>query len=482
MTIRMALCAVIFLLVGNRDVTAQSQSAPDQFQGMSSRLLQRIQAKVSKLNNSIDHQSEKYLQVLAKREASLMKKLHKDSAITASLSDNVVDEYEACLAKLKDSAAFAEDLQGEYLPCFDSLKSSLSFLQQYADKLPPSQVKQLQASLQNVHQLEAKFRQSAEVKAFLQGRKQQLAGLLSRHTGGNRRLGKELAAYQKEYYYYSQQLREYKETWKNPDRLQRKVFEIMRKQPAFIDFMKQHSALAALFRLPQDYGTDAALQGLQTRNDILQQLQGFAASGPNAEQLMRQNLQAANGALSQIKNKLESLGDDGEDIDMPGFKPNHQKTKSFLGRLEYGTDIQTQRSSNAFPTTTDIGLSVGYKLNDKSIAGVGMSYKMGWGRGFDHIAISHQGMGIRSFLDYKLKGTFYLSGGMEYNYQRPFADFGIISGMDEWQKSGLVGITKVISIKKGFLKKTTLQLLWDFLSYDQLPRTQPFKFRIGYKR
>jgi hypothetical protein len=52
--------------------------------------------------------------------------------------------------------------------------------------------------------------------------------------------------------------------------------------------------------------------------------------------------------------------------------------------------------------------------------------------------------------------------------------------LSKWQQSGLVGISKVISIKSKFFKKTKLQLLWDFLSYEQVPRTQALKFRVGY--
>jgi hypothetical protein len=171
---------------------------------------------------------------------------------------------------------------------------------------------------------------------------------------------------------------------------------------------------------------------------------------------------------------------------MPNFKPNGQKTKTFWKRLEYGTNFQTAKA-NFFPTTTDIGLSVGYKLNNNSTIGIGASYKIGWGQDIKHISITQQGVGLRSYLDVKLKGSFYASGGFEYNYQ-PLAPEVItsISGLGKWNdpsawsKSGLIGISKIISIKSKFFKKTKLQLFWDFLSYQQVPRTQPVKFRVGY--
>lgn len=90
-------------------------------------------------------------------------------------------------------------------------------------------------------------------------------------------------------------------------------------------------------------------------------------------------------------------------------------------------------------------------------------------------------------MDVKLKGSFYASGGFEYNYQ-PVADSLISSStpgtnwkdVSSWQQSGLVGLSKIISVKSKFFKKTKLQLMWDFLSYQQVPRTQPVKFRVGY--
>jgi hypothetical protein len=53
-----------------------------------------------------------------------------------------------------------------------------------------------------------------------------------------------------------------------------------------------------------------------------------------------------------------------------------------------------------------LGLSVGYKLNDKSIIGIGASYKIGWGSSWKNISITNQGVGLRSFIDWQLKGAF----------------------------------------------------------------------------
>jgi hypothetical protein len=254
----------------------------------------------------------------------------------------------------------------------------------------------------------------------------------------------------------------------------------------FQQFMSKYSELAALFPMPDNYGTPQALAGLQTRMQVQQVIQTqLAGAGPNAQQVLQQNLQAAQQQLNTLKDKINKLGGGGDgdmDMDMPSFKPNNQKTKSFLQRLEVGTNLQSTKSNYFFPTTTDMGLSIGYKLSDKSTIGIGGSYKVGWGKDIRNIVITSQGAALRSFLDVKIKGSFYVSGGYEYNYQP--AIVATSNGVDQkdlgWTQSGLVGISKVVSMKTKFFKKTKVQLLWDFLSQQQEPKTQAIKFRVGY--
>lgn len=92
--------------------------------------------------------------------------------------------------------------------------------------------------------------------------------------------------------------------------------------------------------------------------------------------------------------------------------------------------------------------------------------------------LSAEGVGLRSYVEFNLKKTFYATGGFEYNYQQTTVSSQQTTS--EWLQSGLIGISKVIAIKSKMFKKTKVQLLWDFLSYEQPIRTQPLKFRVGY--
>lgn len=84
----------------------------------------------------------------------------------------------------------------------------------------------------------------------------------------------------------------------------------------------------------------------------------------------------AQGQMSAIQAKLNQPGgQSAADMDLPpDFQPNTQKTKTFLKRLEYGANIQFAQGNAYFPSTTNIGLTLGYKINDKSTIGTGLSY------------------------------------------------------------------------------------------------------------
>jgi hypothetical protein len=261
----------------------------------------------------------------------------------------------------------------------------------------------------------------------------------------------------------------------------------VRELPAFKAFMSKNSQLAKLFPISSAGSGAAATQafaGLQTRASVQGQLSQLSqgAGGINPQQYMQQQVLSAQQGLNQLKDKINKMGGGEASMEMPSFKPNGQKTKPFWKRIEYGLNIQSQKTNTLLPTTTDFALTAGYKLSDRATIGIGSSYKLGWGNGISHISLSNQGVGLRSFVDMKLKGSIWVTGGYEKNYLPQLGekmDALAIPNLQSssWQSSGLIGLTKKYKIGK---KTNSFQLLWDFLSYQQVPKTQALKFRIGY--
>ncbi len=481
----MNFCYSLLFLLGitfTTGIAAQDDPLQDNLPAtvLSTKYLDKVSGKANQLNEKLDKKTAKALQQWQKQEERIKRKLAKTDSLKAiAIFGNTKRQYEQLEQKLQSKTSLKQ-----YVPSLDTLGSSLKFLQQNPQLL--SNVKgageKVSNALSKVKGLETQFQKAEDVKAFLKQRRQYLKEQLSQ-------LGfiKDLKKLNKQAYYYSAQVNEYKSLLKDHKKAEQKALELLGKTKLFKDFMRTNSMLASLFRLPGDPNDPipvASLVGLQTRaqvNGLIQQQ--IAAGGPNAQQQMQQNIQAAQSQLNQLKEKLlkvPSTGGDLGEADIPDFKPNTEKTKSFFQRLELGTNIQSQKANGFFPTTSDIGLSLGYKLNNRSIIGIGGSYKLGWGQNIRHINITHQGVGIRSFVDWKIKGSFWLSGGYEMNYRPEIRNIEQLKDKSGWQNSGLAGISKVISIKSKFFKKTKMSLLWDFLSYQQTPKSQPVVLRIGY--
>ncbi|MEO8405621.1 MAG: hypothetical protein ABI480_13530 [Chitinophagaceae bacterium] len=443
---------------------------------ISSAYADKISASGTSIGNKLEKKSSKLLFRLQKQELKLKNKLAKtDSAKAKAIFGDARQQYANLDQRLQNASPT------KYIPSLDTLVTSLKFLQQNPQLL--STAKNAQQKLTDasakMKELQGQFQKAEEIKKFLKERREYL-----RQQLGQLGFAKQFKQLNKQAYYYNEQVNEYKELLKDHTKAEKKAIELLSKTKLFKDFMRKNSQLASLFRLPDPDapGSQASLAGLQTRaqvNGLIQQQ--LASGGANAQAVFQQNMQQAQGQLNQLKDKMMKFGKSSSSDEMPeGFKPNNQKTKSFLKRLQFGSNVQSQKANRFFPVTSDIGLSVGYKLNDKSIIGIGASYKLGWGKDIRHINMTHQGIGVRSFVDYKIKGSFWISGGYEMNYRAAFKNVDVLKDLNAWQQSGLIGVSKVISLKTKFFKQTKLQLLWDMLSYRQVPRTSPVVFRIGY--
>jgi hypothetical protein len=434
-----------------------------------------VAERSAKLEKKLVDKSLKVLSSLQKQEEKVYSKMlkGKDSLLAKAKLGEINEKYSSLKDKMKSPKLVQNARQ--YLPKLDSLSTSLKFLD---DAGIGGKVKD---ALGKAGSLQNKFQQAEEIKKFIRERREQLRQQLE-----NLGMVKQLKQINKQVYYYAAQVKEYKEILKDPKKIEKKALELLSKTKLFQDFFKKNSMLASLFRMPGDPNDPAylaSLSGLQTRvqvNALVQQQ--ISSGGPNARQAFNQNLRAAQSELSQLKSRIGNFGGGSSDDIMPeGFKPNTEKTKSFLKRIEYAANFQSQKNTNFFPATSDLGLTAGYKINTKSILGIGASFKLGMGNGWQHIKITGEGVGLRSYIDWKLKGNLWVSGGYELNYRNTFSNTGQLTNLENWQESGLIGISKSVPVKTKFFKKTKIQLLWDFLSYRQIPRSQAILFRIGYQ-
>lgn len=438
----------------------------------------KLQDKYESLGESLDKRAAKMLNKARKSEERLFKQLwKKDSTKAKELFGDVRTRYAQLQSQAKDRAAKLTVFSKLYSGRIDSLTTSLKFLEG-TDLVPASIREKLPKGMEGLSALQGKLDQADIIRKALQDRRKELTAALA-----NSGLGKYVKDFNKQVYYYQQQVNEYKEILRDPIKLEQKLLGLLVKVPAFKDFFARFSSLGQMFPPPVQSDPGVALAGLQTRASVLADIQSRLGSGPQVQQMIQQNMQSAQTQLNNLRQRAGQLlpGQGASSNDQqPDFKPNNQRTKGFWKRLELGTNFQSQRSNSLLPVTSDLGFSVGYKINDRSVVGIGGSYKLGWGESVQRIRLSHQGIGLRTYFDWQMKGSFYLSGGYEMNYRSAFQSIDQLKDLSGWQRSGLIGVSKVVSMNSKLLKKSKVMLLWDFLSYSAKPTTPSILFRIGY--
>jgi len=447
---------------------AQDISTPSSFTA-------RVDKKASLIDHKLSDQSRKYLNKLSHIEARLLQKM--ETADPSVMSQLPPADYHQWASRLQTASSSPDYTGNTYIGHLDTLQTTIKFLQtRLGDSLSLSQLNQTAARLSK---LQSHFDQSNLIDQYIVQRRQQIAQMLGRYNTIPKEVTRAFTQFKETSLYYRQQVDEYKKLLGDQQKMEQKTLTVLNKLPAFQQFMAQHSMLSSMFRLPGNSPSDATALGLQLRDQVQQILQQqVSGAGQGGAAAVQQQMSAAQSQIEKMQTNLSKYGAGGSDPDISGFKPDQQKTRTFWKRLSYGTNLQLAKSSTYFPATGSLALSLGYKISDNGTVGIGAAYDIGLGSSWSHIHFSSQGIGLRSFIDWKIKKSIYLMGGYERNYLMQFTSFSQLANKTAWQNSGLVGLEKKYRVSSKL--QGNIQLLWDFLSAYQTPKAQPILFRIGY--
>jgi hypothetical protein len=486
------------LSYGQQENNADSTTIPSITQ-IPLKFITRTNDKIDKYSNRLSSKTEKTLLKLTKWENKIKKLLDKASPETAAqLFGEGKQTFASMLQKIQEGKQLAENTKAHYNEYNDKLVTNIKYLETQKAELDKKYVQPLAKAKEKATRLETTVTETETAEKLISERKKELLTQAYKVLGKNKYISK----MQQECYYYTETLKNYKELFTDPTKAEAKAMELLGQIPAVKDFVKQNSMLASLFGNPSPFGGvgggSASLAGLQTRASVNSLIQGrIAAGGPNAAAQISANIQAAQSELTKLKDKYltPSLSTSGEVEDgLPAFKKSETKSKTFAQRIEIGSNVQFGKPNRFVSSQADLAMSVGYRLNDRSLVGIGLSYKLDYGS-INDFYLRHGGVGLRSFVDYKISktrggtkgGGFFISGGYEMNYNQAFKNFNEVStGLgrtgigNALQSSGLLGISKKISLKTKWIKGTKLSLLYDFLYNSHVVPTQPVVFRVGY--
>jgi hypothetical protein len=307
--------------------------------------------------------TNEYLNKLQAQEQVLQQQLNKTNPDAATkIFSGSEATYNKLQNDLKNNSANVLNSYGRYVPGIDSAITSLKFLQQgtLSNNKLASQSAQISSAMSKVTALENQFKKADNVQDFIKQREQYLQQQLSSYNLPG------LQKYQQQAAYFAQEMQDLKQDWQDPTRMEARAMTLLNKIPAYQQFMSKNSAIANLFNIPTDYGTQS-VAGLQTK-DVVQKAmqQNIGMMGPKGEESAQANISDGQSALSNLRSKINQGS---SELAMPEGQANNQHTKSMFKRLEYGVNTQSTQSTFYFPSQTQFSLTVAYKINDKNTAG-----------------------------------------------------------------------------------------------------------------
>jgi hypothetical protein len=435
------------------------------------RLEDEAEKKFTFLENRIKKANDKMIARFEKQQEKLRRKLQKiDSSKALLLFGNAEKGLLATNGKIQQVSEKANSLMQQF-SAVDELNVATGFVRklQLGKSGIAASMGKLQELKTRLASLNNEIDRAEAIKQYIQERQLLLREQLSQLKPGRyfEKLNRQTAEYR-------HLIRDYKQILSEPGRVQQLALDKLKRIPAFNDFFRRHSALASLF--PQSSGIVGVSSGMQTVESAALLLSNRLDGGANGA------LQQVTTQIQQVQNSFNGLLNQStgntNTLDMPTYGAEQMKSKTLLQRIEFGTNIQFVRPNGIFPQTANIALQAGYKWSKKGTIGVGIAYRLGMGEGFDKIKFTNEGLGLRSFADFKLKGNLFINGGFEQNYNASFTRIAELQNMQRWTGSALLGISKKTNGPKKL--KTNVQLLYDFLHKRNQPATPAFLFRVGY--
>ena len=449
----------------------------------SAKYLEKISGKTNDLNSRIDKTKTKYLKKYFKAENRLHKKLcKKDPALADKLFSYSKDPLYYNQQNTNEKAILKNQTASkEYFAQFDTLKSSVNFLKKDPNILSGNQ--ELDQVSGEIDGLDKNLASSDKLQQYFRQRKLQFKDAVLKYP----ELQNDYLKMDKVNYYFGQQLDEYKNLFSiDQSKAEDLIKNALQGNSAFNEYMKNSGELAAFSKATNNQKEN--LNGMQTMAQTKAFVQkDIEALGSNAKSIIEERMQPMSEAMSKLKNG--SFTNNMNAADLPDFTPHPLKTKRFIDRIHHGVDFQFGNVNYFFPASCSLGFQVSYQLTMRSTAGIGYTYNAGLGKSWDNTKVSTNGYGYRSFVDYQLKGIFFLQGGYEKNYtseipamlEAPYVIKGEkLKIPSHWRQSTLLGLKLKYKLNKK--SSATMNLMYDFLHNKNVPASPALIYRMGWER
>jgi hypothetical protein len=441
---------ILFLLFNAQQIKAQHQL--DTLTFSSEKAIRSVVKDLDRLTKQLKRSSTVYIKALAKTEKGINQSI--DSILTINHWDKL-------------------NLSKKYTSKLDSIATGLNLTKSMSLIKPEIEIDYVQTQLT---ELTGELHKSEKIKFLIETNLQHLSSFKKIKS-----IEKKITQYKKLVTSYNARIREMQELLKQPDKIGKRLLSELRQQPAFQKYFAKYSELARLFPSAESpIGNINNIPGLQQRDQLMEHIKtAFGGTSFDPIQLL-QTSQQAGQQMNPIYQATQSLQKNIKATSTGEYEDPGYKGLSFAKRFIFQTNLQSSSGNRWLPSHTSFAIGSGYKINPKAQLSVEVVWRMGWGQPIKNIHITHQGFGVRTFLDWKVKGQWWLTGSYEKNHHTSYQEIALASNDNGWRNSALMGISKSIAIKSKRMKKFKVQLLYDFLAPSQAPYTSPWKYRMGY--
>lgn len=440
----------LFLLFKTQYSSAQNQL--DTLKMPSEKGILCVEKDIFRISKQLRHSSIVFFRAFNKIEKKINHS--RDSILSINHWDKIADT-KIYMAKL-DSISTGLNLTKSV----NALKSSIAI---------DDAQKQLSVLTDELHKAE-------KIKSLLEKNLQHLTSFQK-----IKNIEKQITQYKKLAAGYKSRIKEVQELIKQPDKIGKKILFELGQQPVFQKYFIKYSEFTKLFpssESPIFNGTD--IPGLQQRDQTLEYIK-TALGGTTFDPIqLLQSPQQSSQQINPITQATHILHNYLKVGSLADYQDPGYKGLSFSQRFFFQANFQSSAGNRWLPSYTSFSIGSGYKINPKAQLSAEIVWRMGWGQPIKNIHITHQGFGLRSFLDWKVKGNWWITGSFEKNYYPLYQQIAVFSNDNGWRNSALMGISKTIPIKSKRLKKYKVQLLYDFSAFSTVPYTSPWKYRMGY--
>ncbi|XZF15434.1 hypothetical protein ACTHGU_04800 [Chitinophagaceae bacterium MMS25-I14] len=372
---------------------------------------------LDKCSKRIQRQQERLVHKLQKKEHRLMRKLRRsdnatDSAAYVRLQSQQVN-YDS-IGKLlhADSATVLSKIGRRKNAVFDSLKGVQTFIQTNATKANLNS-----PALSSYSSEIAQLQQKTDYQNYINE-------LITRHTNSLKNLTGNtgnipgLSGIEKEVFYGKAKMNTWKQVAEDPSKAEEKALEYLQGTPGFDQQLSQSTNPNS--GMNGSMSADALEQmGYQTKSQLNKSLQQkFGGNLSQVQQQVSAQISDWQNKVTDAKNTATHLKSNISNLKSP-FNKNPMRGLPFWKRIEKSYNWQTTRATtDGTPAMLQLAGMAGYKQTPKLTYGIGIAADFGLGQDWNHIHLSFEGVGLRSFAKYDFIYGIGLYAGYERTYKR----------------------------------------------------------------